>query len=151
MKKKQIIISTVVVGALALACFGCTPKQSSVSSVDYSSDSLTAYHTKLGLNYSTVTEVSVASCTNGSGCHKGSWDSVVKSTDAMWAGICQVGAANPHYSHVTNAIKCSDCHSLTATSTLVCNQCHVFDLPDGWVEPDKTTTNYGVTATESKY
>ena len=45
------------------------------------------------------------------------------------------GSANPHSNHQTIDLACTDCHSVHASaSTLVCNKCHDFDLPEGWVE-----------------
>jgi hypothetical protein len=31
--------------------------------------------------------------------------------------------------------ECYNCHSMHGESVLTCNQCHKFDLPDGWISP----------------
>lgn len=106
----------------------------------YSPDSLYAFHADgLGLDFSTIDEVSYNTCV-ASGCH-GAWEDVVASTDALFERLGQISDGNPHYAHATNAYACGDCHGLTTASELVCNKCHIFAVPEGWTEPDKTTTN----------
>jgi hypothetical protein len=61
-------------------------------------------------------------------CHN--WDDVVAST-ADWGGVSGV---NPHSSH-QGSLACSSCHSVHGTSTLYCNSCHTWQLPDGWSNP----------------
>lgn len=31
--------------------------------------------------------------------------------------------------------ECSNCHSMHGTSVLTCNQCHKYELPEGWISP----------------
>ena len=38
--------------------------------------------------------------------------------------------ANPHAAH--QATECGDCHSAHGTSKVMCNSCHVFEVPEGW-------------------
>jgi hypothetical protein len=46
------------------------------------------------------------------------------------AGVLGSSGANPHAAHQETA--CGDCHSMHGSSTLICNNCHVFDLPAHW-------------------
>lgn len=112
------------------------------SAVECSEGSVIAYHEALGQDTSVFTEVSWSTCATEAVCH-GSMDEVIEETEAMFAGIGQIPAANPHLAHASNAFECSDCHSLTGTSVLMCNECHNFELPSDWVGKDPRTTTYG--------
>ncbi len=156
MKKKNIIIAGAIALAIGLACLACSPKTDGDSGKEPSGQtgpeivakagSVMAYHTTLGLDMSAITEVSIDAC---SACH--SWDKVVASTVDMWEGLGQITDANPHDSHATNAFACGDCHKLYEPQVNVCDQCHIFPSPEGWVEKDKTSTNYGITEDEPLY
>mgnify|MGYP001436858331 CR=1 FL=1 len=63
-------------------------------------------------------------------CHD--YDKVVASTE-NWGGEDGV---NPHSSH-QGELECTNCHSAHGTSTLYCNSCHNWKLPDGWTKPTK--------------
>lgn len=154
MKKQFLLVAAVVAAVLAISLCACSSSNGGGSNSnavsEYSADSLYAHHADtMGLDFSGITEVSYETCVS-SGCH-GDWDKIVADTDAMFAGLGQITDANPHDSHATNAFACSDCHSLTETSNLICNQCHIFTVPEGWTEPEKTGTNYGTTATEPMF
>ena len=58
------------------------------------------------------------------------WDEIVSDT-ADWGGY---GGANPHKSHNGDQ-ECSECHSAHGTSVMACNECHGFEVPDGWDQP----------------
>ena len=154
MKAKPIIILSAICMVFVIAIVACSPAVSPEDTEDkntpasYAPNSLYAYHTALGLDYSDVTEATYASCSK-SGCH--SWETVLKVTDGMFEGVGQIGDANPHSSHASNAYECGDCHSVFGASILVCDECHVFSAPEGWEEMDKTTTTYGLTDTEPRY
>jgi len=112
---------------LGAACSGGTPASDSspeapAAPVDYSDNSLIAYHEKLGDDISSLTEVSVDNCSD---CH-GDRSAIQASTE----GILEGGGttANPHVNHMTKELECGNCHSLTGTSTLYCNQCHAFTI-----------------------
>lgn len=58
------------------------------------------------------------------------WGEIVLAT-AEWGGDEGV---NPHSSHNGDE-KCGDCHNAHGTSVMACNQCHGWDVPDGWIMP----------------
>lgn len=152
MKKMSLLTTIMAALALCVAFAGCAPSQNTDDSQGMADTgaaaegSLVAVHEAIGQDISGVTEVSIEQC---SSCH--AWEKAVEKTDALWEGIGQISDANPHFSHATNAFECSDCHSLTESQVNVCNQCHIFESPEGWVDKDKTTTNYGIKATEPQY
>lgn len=154
MNKKIAMVATAAcfVACLALAA-GCSPASSGSSSgsaakSDAAEGSLVAYHQGIGQDISNVTEVSFESCAP---CH-GDADTIRSKTDDLWKGIGQISDANPHESHATNALECSDCHTLSSGPQVnVCNQCHEFDTPDGWTDMSSQTTTYGITGTEAPY
>jgi Zn finger protein HypA/HybF involved in hydrogenase expression len=119
MRKKSLAFTTVFCLVALLLCVACS---SSTTTVDYSDDSLIAYHENLGNDISSLTEVSVESCGE---CH-GDRSAIRASTE----GILEAGAtvANPHLNHMTKEIECSDCHSLAEASTLYCRQCHTYTM-----------------------
>ena len=53
---------------------------------------------------------------------------VINKGNEDFAGIEGV---NPHKAHLESG-ECLSCHSVDATSTLSCNECHDIPLPDGW-------------------
>ncbi|NTW28326.1 MAG: cytochrome c3 family protein [Coriobacteriia bacterium] len=63
------------------------------------------------------------------GCHN--YDDVTKATGDYGGGE----NANPHSSH-QGVMNCYECHSMHGTSTLFCNSCHSWELPEGWKNPD---------------
>lgn len=154
--KKNVLATIAACAALALCLVACAPKADPTpqpsgdpAPMEYAAGSVYGYHTDvLKLDFSAVTEVSYASCIE-SGCH--SWDKVVASTEGMFPGLGQITDANPHAAHATNAYLCSDCHSLNGVSILTCDSCHIFTAPEGWDEPSKMYTNFGLTATESMF
>ncbi len=161
--KKQFTIVAVVVALTCCIFAGAacssesasddsssSSESSAIDTSEYTDDSLIAVHENLGSNIQDVTEVSVEACT-GSGCHGGSWDSVVEETDAYWEGIGQIDDANPHASHGSGGFVCANCHNLVGTSVNTCNQCHNFESPEGWVDKDYTTTTYGMIEDEPLY
>ena len=153
--KKISIAAAIVLLVGCMALVACTSSSSdegssSTTTVEYSEDSLIQLHEDLGSDISDVTEVSASTCTQDS-CHGGSFDEVREETDAYWEGIGQITDANPHASHASAGFDCDNCHSLTGTSTNVCNQCHDFDTPEGWVDKDATTSPYGLVTEEPLY
>ena len=42
---------------------------------------------------------------------------------------------NPHSAHEP-AGTCTDCHSVSGQSTIKCNSCHAWEVPEGWTEPE---------------
>lgn len=157
MKKKLVAISATV-AVLCLGAIGCAPQTDMASTgedaspkVEYSDDSVLAYHEALGQDLSFIEQPSATSCTSDTACHKGSWESVVESTEGMFAGFGQIPDANPHESHATNAFECGDCHSMTGSSVNQCNGCHNFDTPEGWTDKDPATTCYGIATEEPQY
>lgn len=63
-------------------------------------------------------------------CHD--YTEVTASTE-NWGGESGV---NPHSSH-QGELECTNCHNAHGTSTLYCNTCHNWELPDGWENPGK--------------
>nr|WP_321450836.1 cytochrome c3 family protein [uncultured Carboxylicivirga sp.] len=41
-------------------------------------------------------------------------------------------------------LQCYSCHSMHGQSVLSCNQCHEFDLPDGWIAPQPNGVIAGI-------
>jgi hypothetical protein len=129
MKKKLAILFTTVLCLVAIllsaACSGgmSSDDSGSAASVDYSDNSLIAYHESMGNDISSFTEVSVDNCSE---CH-GDRSTIQASTkDLLEAGGT---TANPHVNHRTKEIECYDCHSLTEVSTLYCNEsCHTWNM-----------------------
>jgi hypothetical protein len=160
MKRASLVAGAGAV-VLAIALCGAAAQPDAIASAAGASDSsdgvaaassaldegggqgLVAQHEALGQDISSLTEISYESCGT---CH-GTYEDIQAATEDMWEGIGQIPDANPHTAHATNALQCSDCHSLEGTQVNVCNQCHNFDSPDGWVDKDPTTTCYGVTNT----
>lgn len=135
MKKKYLIPLTSLTCILVMvACAACSaPKantdgsSSASSNVSYSDDSLIAYHKTIGKDISNLTEVSAADCGQ---CH-GDWDKIQSETTTALTctGSVQDETANPHENHMTPSIECSDCHSLTSTSSLMCDEsCHEWTI-----------------------
>ncbi|MGV8084196.1 MAG: cytochrome c3 family protein [Coriobacteriia bacterium] len=62
-----------------------------------------------------------------SGCHDN--DDIVEAT-VDWGGDEGV---NPHDSH-QGQLDCYNCHSVHHTSVMYCNQCHNWEVPEGWEE-----------------
>lgn len=145
----RVLVFATVFALSAFAFAGCSPSGSSSSATEASEDSLIAYHEALGKDFSNVTEVSASTCTSEAACHDGSWDAVVKETEAMWEGVGQISDANPHDSHAASGYQCADCHSLEGTSVNQCNGCHNFDTPATWDEKDPATTVNGVATEEA--
>lgn len=65
------------------------------------------------------------------GCHD--FDEVVAATQ-NWGGEEGV---NPHESHQGRAIDCSNCHGVHGESVMYCNTCHEYEVPEGWVSPQR--------------
>lgn len=63
-------------------------------------------------------------CTRN-GCHIGS------EFTAATEGCGGQESVNPHESHQGD-VECFNCHSMHGTSSLMCNSCHDWRLPDGW-------------------
>lgn len=115
--------------SLALfSCAACTPRQTpdqtgSATPVEYSENSLIAYHENMGNDISGFTDVSKENCSQ---CH-GEWTDIQAETD----GVLEKDGftANPHANHMTKDLACTDCHSLTGPSTLSCDEnCHEWNL-----------------------
>lgn len=66
------------------------------------------------------------------GCH--SRETIAEATE----GFGGHEGFNPHAAHVENP-QCTSCHSVDGTNTLYCNDCHVWDLPSGWANPEEST------------
>ncbi len=62
------------------------------------------------------------------GCHD--FARVTASTE-NWGGEAGV---NPHSSHQT-LTNCSMCHTAHSASTFFCNECHSYQVPEGWIDP----------------
>lgn len=137
-----IIVSSAIVGT---ACTNAATSKTATS--EASAGSLYATHAAIGQDISSIDEISYATCGT---CH-GGYEDIVAATENKWEGVGQIKAANPHASHSSNAYKCTDCHSLTGYSILRCNQCHAFEVPEGWTSPDTDTSVYGITKTEAAY
>ncbi len=132
------------------ACTNDTPEPTPApesAPVEATEHALLTTHAALGQDLSGIDTISWATC--GS-CH-GGYEGIVKDTEAFWAGTGQITAANPHASHASAAYACDMCHSFTAEPINQCNQCHGFDSPAGWLDPDPTTTVYGVGQTEPMF
>ena len=99
-----------------------TPAAEVAADVDYSSDSLIAFHASMGEDISGFSEVSKENC---GACH-GEWSTMVAETE----GLLQDGelSANPHQNHMFKEFECSDCHHLTEGSTLGCHSCHSWEI-----------------------
>jgi hypothetical protein len=41
---------------------------------------------------------------------------------------------NPHSAHPVT-LDCTQCHSVNKANILRCNECHLWKLPNGWVDP----------------
>ena len=143
-------------GALAMGGYATAnadaPKAND-STATVAEASVLGQHAALGVDLAGlgIEEVSVASCVDG-GCHGGSYQAVREKTDAMWEGVGQIGAANPHDGHGSSGYVCGDCHTLSAgPSVNQCNGCHNFASPEGWEDKDPMTTQYGATATVPLY
>lgn len=151
--KKRVVLSFsafLLVGNMAFAV-GCSSPSSPSASSDVANDSLVAFHSDFGTNISDLTEVSEASCTE-SGCHGGSYAAVRETTEGLWAGIGQIGDANPHDSHGSSGFVCENCHNLSdGASVNECNQCHAFDSPEGWDDKAADTTQYGLVTEQPLY
>jgi hypothetical protein len=114
-----------------------------ISASPDASKGLVAMHKTLGVDISSITEISYDTCGT---CH-GDYQAIRARTEGIWPGIGQISDANPHTAHASNSLTCSDCHSLNSEQVNVCNQCHDFQDPSGWVDMDCTTTSYGLTNT----
>lgn len=62
-----------------------------------------------------------------------------ESVEAATADYGGESGVNPHAAH-TEAYDCMVCHSITGVSSLKCNECHDWELPEGWESPEKTST-----------
>lgn len=131
MKTKNLTLA-LCAGALVLcvSMAACTSSGSDAGSsssdttaVEYSDDSLIAYHESIGQDISYITEVSVDNCSE---CH-GDLATIKEATeDILDDGVY---TANPHTNHMFTQYDCEDCHSLTGTSGLTCNtQCHEWSV-----------------------
>ncbi len=154
-KRKHILAAAVAAAALlaAFALPGCVGQGGSAggsqSDGALSSESaLVAYHEAVGFDITGLEEVSAATC--GDKCHDGI-EGIVESTEGYWEGIGQIGSGNPHASHTSSSYECTDCHAVDGEQVNRCNQCHDYESPEDWVDPDPTTTPYGKTATEPLY
>lgn len=56
--------------------------------------------------------------------------------DAATADYNGESGVNPHAAH-TEAYDCLTCHSIDGTSSLKCNACHDFEIPDSWENPPR--------------
>ena len=133
-------------GATAIASAAADSSALEVVDISASPDAsggLVAMHETLGVDISSITDISYDTCGT---CH-GDYQTIRARTEAIWPGIGQISDANPHTAHASNSLACSDCHSLTSEQVNVCNQCHDFEDPSGWVDMDSTTTAYGLTNT----
>ncbi len=157
MKKRSIVTCGIIGAVFALALVACASENVSDNSGNAISGenetdisiiavdgSVLAQHQARGIDLGDITEVSVASCAESS-CHGGSWEAVVAKTENMWEGVGQIGEANPHEAHGSAGFTCDNCHVFSASASInQCNQCHAFATPEGWVDKDPTTTQYGL-------
>ncbi|MDR0501100.1 MAG: cytochrome c3 family protein [Coriobacteriales bacterium] len=56
----------------------------------------------------------------------------IKKVTELWGGKEEV---NPHNSMHGVAVTCTDCHATHESSTMACNECHGWKLPDNWIQP----------------
>lgn len=59
-----------------------------------------------------------------------------ESIDAATADYNGEAGVNPHAAH-TEAYDCMTCHSIEGVSSLKCNACHDFEIPEGWENPPR--------------
>lgn len=153
MKKANRLIAVGAICVFVISLAACAPQQGgsdSSATTEASPASIVGYHEAVGSEVDMSLGMSFASCGQASPCHEG-YEQIVEESEAMWEGIGQIGEANPHASHASNAYECADCHSETGDPVNQCNTCHDFESPDGWQDPDPSTSVYGVAATESLY
>jgi hypothetical protein len=120
MKKLIIVCAAAFILWFVVVCAAC-----SAHKVEYSDDSLIAFHESKGEDITAFTEVSRENCAD-SECH-GEWVEIQEETDGVLEKAGTI--ANPHLNHKTKEIDCNDCHQLNKASTLYCNEnCHEWEL-----------------------
>lgn len=131
MKKFAITLAAVALtSSLALVGFGCAPQEPSSGTSNSSAAVGSVLSTHQGRAGFDLTEATVEGCLNAE-CHQHSEESQVAATENYGTALF-----NPHESHISYTLECSDCHSMSDTPTLYCNKCHNADLPVGWENPD---------------
>lgn len=80
-----------------------------------------------------VTDVTLGTAEFCEECHD-DYEEIVEAT-ADWPGAAGEAEINPHVSHF-GKIDCGYCHSMHGASTMYCNNCHIFELPVGWEDPE---------------
>lgn len=143
--KSKARASMTIAGAAVVACLAgwavCGVSNADADAVaagtGAAEGSLVAVHEELGMDISSIEEVSWSTCEP---CH-GDYQAIREATDAMWPAIGQITEANPHKSHASNALECEDCHTLSdGPQVNQCAVCHNFEAPEGWVDREPTTT-----------
>lgn len=131
MKNKKPLMALAVAlltAGLAAALAGCAPQQSggegggeaAASSDSLPAGSLKATHPAGQLD--NMDEFTNKLCLS---CHSR------ETINAANENYANIEGFNPHKAHLA-AGDCVTCHSVDATSTLTCNECHDAPLPDGW-------------------
>lgn len=133
--KKLSIALTAILAAVALSGLfaGCAPQQTSgngggstpAASESFPVGSLKAVHAAGQLD--NVDEYTNKLCLS---CHDR--DTI----DAANDDYANIEGFNPHKAHLA-AGDCTSCHSIDATSTLTCNECHDAPLPEGWQSAER--------------
>ena len=123
----MLLLTALATTALAATIAGCAPQQAdsnkggaSASPDSFPTGSLMALHVNGELDK--TDDYSNKFCLS---CHP---RDVINKGNEDFAGIEGV---NPHKAHLESG-ECLSCHSVDATSTLSCNECHDIPLPDGW-------------------
>ena len=131
--KRMLTAAVFVLIGVLLALTACAPQTAALQSADSGSGatdswpvgSMMALHEEGVINLEK--EYAKKDCLS---CHPR--DAIVAATKdyGSEAGV------NPHAAH-TEAYDCMVCHSLAETSSMKCNGCHDWHLPDGWESPPK--------------
>jgi len=155
--KRHKILNAFIIALLSvlMVLVACAPQTSTTSDETdtaveaFAGDSTIGYHQALVADLSVFTDVSLETCTTTPGCHDGGIEALRMATDGFWEGIGQIGSANPHFAHASNAYECRNCHTLSEGPRInQCNGCHNFDSPVGWMDKDSTTTTFGIATEE---
>lgn len=125
-EKKLFAVMALTTICMMLALVACSSGSAEQSdSGDYAVGSMMAVHQE-GVIDPDV-EYSKKDCLS---CHP---RETIDAATANYGGEANV---NPHAAH-TEAYDCLVCHSMTGASSLKCNGCHEYALPEGWENPEK--------------
>lgn len=127
MKKSKKLLAVMVLTAvcMTLTLAACSSESANPSEGSYATGSMMAVHQEGVIDPNT--EYLKKDCLS---CHP---RETIDAATAAYGGEANV---NPHAAH-TEAYECTVCHSIADTSSLKCNGCHEFMLPEGWENPEK--------------